>query len=313
MKLFAGIDGGQTATAAVVGAEDGRIIGRGEAGPADEIAQSADSTRLHDALAGALHAALRNARLQTDLSFVSAVAGVSGYEGHVYGKAPRLNAQKFSLVHDASIAHAGALGGKAGVAVVCGTGSSAYGTNEEGETLCIGGWGYLFGDPGSGFWIGRRTLERVMRDTDAGLRSQLREPLLEHFNRKTAREIARAFYAGEIPRSAIAAFAPKAMKLAREGIADAGLIVDQAADALASLAALTARRLHGNRRVLRAPVRVAFTGGLTKDRWFADTLVARLADRQPDAVVVRPRYGSAIGALLLAYREAGVQITEVQE
>ncbi|MBV8726208.1 MAG: hypothetical protein JO233_00365, partial [Candidatus Eremiobacteraeota bacterium] len=189
MKLFAGLDGGQSATEAVVADSSGRIIGRGKAGPADEIGEPPDSSRLRDAIHGALNAALRNGALDEGANLVSVVAGVSGYEGRIYGKPPNLNARDFALVHDASIAHAAALGGKAGVTVVCGTGTSAYGNNEEGDAITVGGWGYLFGDQGSGFWIGRRALERVMHDTDAALPSELRNPLLAHFNRKSEREI----------------------------------------------------------------------------------------------------------------------------
>ena len=313
MKLFAGLDGGQTATQAVIADGDGRILGRGEAGPADEIGQGEDSGRLSTAIQGALETALRDGGLDANAKFVSVVAGVSGYEGRIYGKSPTLNADDFALVHDASIAHAGALGGKAGVTVVCGTGTSAYGTNEDGETVTVGGWGYLFGDQGSGFWITRRALERVMRDADASLPSQLRAPLTEYFGRKTEREIARAVYAGEISRSAVAAFAPRAMALAREGVADAREIIDQAADALASLAALTARRLYGNKRVLPGPVNVTLTGGLVKDRWFHDAIVSRLKDRLPEAIVVRPHYDNVVGALLLAYRRAKINVREIRE
>ncbi|MBV9148310.1 MAG: hypothetical protein JO024_00480 [Candidatus Eremiobacteraeota bacterium] len=313
MKLFAGLDGGQSATEAIVADRDGRIIGRGKAGPADEIDQRKESTRLRDAVHGALSAALRNGGVEPDAKFVSIVAGISGYEGRVYGKKPKPNARHFSIVHDASIAHAAALGGKPGVTVICGTGTSAYGSNEDGDAITVGGWGYLFGDQGSGFWIARRALERVMRDTDAALPSQLRKPLLKHFRRKSEREIARAVYAGEIPRSAVADFAPRTMELARDGVTDARLIVDQAADTLASLAALTARRLYGNKRVLPGPVQVAFTGGLTKDRSFHDAIVARLKDRLPEATVVIPHYDNVVGALLLAYRDAHVKIDRVRE
>lgn len=311
MRLFAGIDGGQTATAAVIATEDGRIIGRGEAGPADEVAQPPDSTRLRDALQDALAAALQSARLNQNERFVAVVAGVSGYEGRVYGAQPKINARNFALVHDASVAHAAALGNRPGVTVVCGTGSSAYGVNDAGESLALGGWGYLFGDEGSAFWIGRRALERAMRDADAGLRSQLRAPLLTHFGRKSERTIARAFYAGEIARATVAAFAPRALALAGEGVADARSIVEQAADALASLAALTARRLHGNKRVLPGPIEVAFTGGLTADGGFREAICARLRDRLPEAVNVMPRYDNVTGALLLAYASAGVKMQEI--
>ena len=40
VRLFAGIDGGQSSTVAVVADDAGRILGRGAAGPADEIGAS---------------------------------------------------------------------------------------------------------------------------------------------------------------------------------------------------------------------------------------------------------------------------------
>ncbi|HKE37033.1 MAG TPA: BadF/BadG/BcrA/BcrD ATPase family protein, partial [Candidatus Baltobacteraceae bacterium] len=125
-RYVAGIDGGQTSTAAVIGDERGRVVGRGVAGPADEVGQGADSTRMHDALSGALRAACKGAGLDAGTHFEAIVAGVSGYEGRVYGKMPQLPAARFVLMHDAPIAHAGALAGEPGVVVIAGTGSVVY-------------------------------------------------------------------------------------------------------------------------------------------------------------------------------------------
>ena len=66
MRLFAGIDGGQSSTVAVVADDAGRILGRGAAGAADEIGASKDSTRLRDALQGALAQAVDSARLPVE-------------------------------------------------------------------------------------------------------------------------------------------------------------------------------------------------------------------------------------------------------
>ena len=64
--FVAGIDAGQSSTTAVVGDETGYAIGRGRAGPADEVGQAAGSSRLHDALRDALEAARRDAGLAAD-------------------------------------------------------------------------------------------------------------------------------------------------------------------------------------------------------------------------------------------------------
>ena len=110
-EYFAGIDGGQSSTVAIVGDERGKILGRATAGPADEVGAGAGSTRLRDALGEALAGACRAAALPYEGAIAAVVAGVSGYEGRVYGEPPRLAAQRLVILHDAPIAHAGALGG----------------------------------------------------------------------------------------------------------------------------------------------------------------------------------------------------------
>ncbi len=108
--LFAGIDGGQSSTTAVVGDETGRVLGCGKAGAADEIGVGKESTRLRDALRGALREACAAAGITAGVTrFESIVAGISGYDGRVYGRAPELPARRSLLLHDTPIAHAGAL------------------------------------------------------------------------------------------------------------------------------------------------------------------------------------------------------------
>src|SRR6185295_15070940 len=47
---------------------------------------------------------------------------------------------------------------RCGVVLIAGTGSIAYGRNEEGEEDRAGGWGYLIGDEGSAVWCGLEAL-----------------------------------------------------------------------------------------------------------------------------------------------------------
>ena len=59
---------------------------------------------------------------------------------------------------DVEIALVGALGAHEGVLVLAGTGSVAFGVNAAGQTAQAGGWGYLLGDEGSGYWLGVQAL-----------------------------------------------------------------------------------------------------------------------------------------------------------
>ena len=96
------------------------------------------------------------------------------------------------MVHDSQLILAAA-GVVDGIAVISGTGSVAWG-RRDGQHARAGGWGYLLGDEGSGYWVAReavrRTLARIDRGepadrlgqqlaADCGL--QATEQLLDHF------------------------------------------------------------------------------------------------------------------------------------
>ncbi len=62
------------------------------------------------------------------------------------------------VVNDALIALEAGVPGMPGTVVIAGTGSIAYGRNAEGRGARAGGWGYVLGDEGSGYWLGRLAL-----------------------------------------------------------------------------------------------------------------------------------------------------------
>lgn len=294
--LFAGIDGGQTSTVAAIGDETGREIARGTAGPADEVAQGAESTRLRDALRDALAAACAAAGLSPGARFEAIVAGISGYEGHVYGASPELPSENVSLMHDAPIAHAGALAGGPGVTVIAGTGSAVYATGGAAERS-IGGWGYLFGDEGSAFWFAREALAQMMRQSDDGAELSVEtRAACRFFAAPSLRAIARAVYAGEIERARVAAFAREALPFES--------MQPVAARGAARLSALVAAAVADG-----APARVALSGGMFCDPAYRERVASAVRARLPEAGVVAPIGDPCAGALLMAYRSAGRRFT----
>ncbi|QBJ22507.1 hypothetical protein KocCE7_00320 [Kocuria marina subsp. indica] len=66
-------------------------------------------------------------------------------------------------VHDTRLILA-AGGHTEGIAAIAGTGSVAWGVNASGHGTRAGGWGYLLGDEGSGYWLGREAVRHVLRD-----------------------------------------------------------------------------------------------------------------------------------------------------
>src|SRR5450631_85200 len=150
-QYFLGVDGGQSGTTAIIGDENGRVLGVGRGGPSNQGGEAG----FIQAIASTLREACAQAGLEAaKVNFSSACLGFSGGLGE---KQPLL-AQIFTsdrvvVTDDATVALSGALAGEPGVVVISGTGSIAFGRNAEGRTARAGGWGYLFGDEGGGFWI----------------------------------------------------------------------------------------------------------------------------------------------------------------
>jgi N-acetylglucosamine kinase-like BadF-type ATPase len=59
------------------------------------------------------------------------------------------------VVNDALVALESGAPGQPGIVIISGTGSISYGRNAAGMAARSGGWGYVLGDEGSGYWIGR--------------------------------------------------------------------------------------------------------------------------------------------------------------
>lgn len=293
MTYFAGIDAGQSSTTALVTDAQGRQLGRGAAGPADEVDAPPDSTRLHDALNAALQAAVQSAQLPPATRFARIVAGISGYEGRVFGKAPELPCAQLLLVHDTETAHAGAFGGDPGAVVIAGTGSVAFARREDGSQALYGGWGYLFGDEGSAFWLARCAFEEAVKSSAPEGASGA---ALRFFGMPSLRAVARAFYTQRISRAAFAAYAEDVLHGAESGEAWALALADRAAEALAELAGAAVSGF-------TEKPRLAFVGGMLRNARFRKRVYDLAARHVPNASIVEPHADAVAGAARIARGE----------
>ncbi|MFN2460429.1 MAG: BadF/BadG/BcrA/BcrD ATPase family protein [Candidatus Velthaea sp.] len=300
--LVAGIDGGQSSTTAVVMNESAEIVGRGVAGPSDHVDEPADSRRCADACESAVARALADGGWDAGTRLDAVVAGLSGYDGRLHGAAPDFECARVRFVHDAPIALAGAIARRPAVVVIAGTGSVAYAEDAAGGSVRVGGYGYVFGDEGSSFALARAALAHAMALDDRGRRTGLGDAALAYFDRPTLRALARAFYIKEVDRPQLAAFARVVFDAARLGDAEADALVEDAARALASLAAIALERLGAG----AAMVPVAFTGGMTANAHVRDRATAHVREIAPNAQVVEPAREPAAGAALLALADAGI-------
>jgi N-acetylglucosamine kinase-like BadF-type ATPase len=165
-SLFVGLDFGGSGTRAALATAEGELLAFGRGGPSGHTGSGPAQRRL---LGRALDAALAPiAPLIADRPAVIS-AGTTGLSlpGRRDAIALELNVRfppaTIRVTNDALIALWGGLAGRQGVAVLAGTGSIALARAADGREARAGGWGYLLGDEGGAFWLGRAALASLLR------------------------------------------------------------------------------------------------------------------------------------------------------
>lgn len=300
-SYFLGVDGGQSSTTVLIGDERGRVLGQGRAGPCNHAAAGDGRAKLTNALTAGLAEACAQAGLDENaIEFASACLGFSGGPDDKRDIAREIiRAGKIEVTNDGWVALAGATAGAPGVVVIAGTGSLAVGRNGAGKTARVGGWGYFFGDEGGGIDIARQAVRAALRMEEGwGEATALRAMLLAATGASSANAMLHALYTPVWPRPKIAKLAPLVDEAAGEGDAVARRILNNAADRLAQFASVVRGQLFSPVE----PALVSYIGGVFLSR--------RLLERFRAAVPCQaPIHGPAAGALLEAYRRAGLSVS----
>ncbi|CAA7259023.1 unnamed protein product [Cyclocybe aegerita] len=213
MALYLSVDCGGTKTSAVICDASGTVVGRGSGGPSNITYLTPDAfiASVKEATVSALRTAVPisdDTTIQLPPSdkspFEAAWFGISGADSPAAIEKVALplsnllglpNGPRLSVTHDShllaapvrmhsDVSHA--------IVVIAGTGSATVSFKEiEGgveELGRVGGWGWLLGDEGSGFEVGRETLRHILLEYDKASvtgstvpKSPLIEAILERF------------------------------------------------------------------------------------------------------------------------------------
>lgn len=217
----------------------------------------------------------------------------------------RFPRMKFRQAGDEKNAFYAALGLPYGITVLAGTGSFATGRGRTGISAKAGGWGPLFSDEGSGYYIGVQCLARVTELWDRGMPgSVLEQETLRYLNLADVPSLRDAAYQPDFTRARVAQLSRVVAGAAARGDADACAILERAAAALAELAARVAGRLG------EQDLPVSLTGGLTAmGELFCGRFRAQLSAMLPRCTYVPAKYTPVVGAALCVLsEEAGADI-----
>ena len=298
MDYILGVDGGGTKTLALLGDLDGNVLARGVSGSSNYNAVG------FDAACSALENAIRMAQKDYPGEISALCLGLAGagrkedielFENWAVDKFPKTAVK---VVSDAEILlGAEVLSGPA-LALICGTGSIVYGRTITGELIRAGGWGYLFGDEGSGYAIGIAALREVMQAHDGrGPETLLSGLVLERYGLHTPPELVRTIYRAESPRSAVATLSDLVEQAAGQGDSVAIAILEESSRELARAIAAVYPKLG------TSSVPLVITGGTILHGVYLQKAFHHACETQGlKFTVVRYVLEPAEGALRLAWK-----------
>ena len=290
MKLVLGVDVGGTASRALVTTADGTRVGYGRAGAGNPVSVPPEVARANvsDAIATAL------SNVDRDL-VEAAVVGAAGAAGSdIFEKLlPSLGIDcLLRVVGDVVVAFAAGTTAPRGTVLIAGTGAAAARVDGFTQVRVADGLGWLLGDLGSGFWLGRRAASLTARALSLGTKGKLIESVAEAVGETDPDSFVVAVHAR--PPRELAALAPLVTEAALAGDEIALSIVE---DAACHLVATTGQvRSPGDAEPIVLAGSVLAHSGPIRSR-----VDKRLAELWPEAEVTFAASGE-IGAARLALR-----------
>lgn len=274
--LVIGIDGGGTKTVAWLAPLTVGLVGRGIAGPGNPRAVGFDVAQAN--IDAAIDAAFADAKLPRQ-PVVAACFGLAGcgraeeQERIVQWAENRGIGYMLQVTGDAEPILAAGSESNTGIAVICGTGSLAWGRNERGETARAGGWGYLVGDEGSGYAIALAGLRAALQSADGrGPPTELLSRFQHQLDAAAPTDLVGRIYAPEMTRERISSLAETVFDSAAADEV-ARNVVEQAARQMAEMIAAVAKRLD----MLKSSYTLALAGGVVVNRTDYRQLICREA------------------------------------
>ena len=295
MSLYIGVDAGGTMT---------RLLARGSNSHSDLHFRAGGANLMRDGeekvvtcLMGLID---KVSAARPGEEFRGMVAGVAG-AGHINSQ--RTLAEKLrealgdkappvlEIVHDGVIALDTAFPNCSGMLVIAGTGSALISRTKDGQLARVGGWGYLIGDEGSGYTIGKRGLSAVAHALDGGPYTTLVQRLADNHDINGRYELIKSIFREQW---ALQAMAPIVLEAATEGDTVAMELLQSEVSLLVQQASWLYAQAPNIKR------QICLSGGLSRSKIYRKAFVQSLRKKLPDFELCRSEIASTYGAVRLA-------------
>lgn len=213
-----------------------------------------------------------------------------------------LESTNFKVGNDCVNGWAGSLNASPGINLVLGTGSIAFGVDDDGKSLMCGGWGPYIGDEASGYYIGKKILNVFTKISDKRLeKSPIYDLIKKEMKIEDDFEIISKSMAME--RDELANLSKLLSKALEENDKNALDIIDTCAKEAALMINTLIKDLN-----FKEEVKVSYSGGVFK---IGQILIEKIKEYADDRVcIVKPYADPSTGSLILAkrYYEKGEMI-----
>jgi N-acetylglucosamine kinase-like BadF-type ATPase len=306
-QYYIGMDGGGTKTHAVITDQHGALLADHVAGPSNFQIIGVEKA------AETIFTLIEMCCDSVDCSIgdiASVTCGLTG-AGRVgdqkrmaeglkkFARSKKHPLKRVIIESDARIALEGSFNGGAGIILIAGTGSIAFGKDAKGNVHRVGGWGRILGDEGSGYFLGRLGLTAITRHMDGrGEITKLTAMAAKQFGLTDQTAIINAVYKENFD---VASIAPLVISAAEKRDAVCRAIVENAVVELAWHVQVAAEKLStASKKKVKEKIHVAFIGGLIAN----DTLVAKLLKQYlalhfPVIEIIPPMSSPAFGAVVM--------------
>ena len=304
--IFLGIDAGGTKTTAVAADIKGEMIrsAKGPPGAISVIGVNGVKSLITDLL--------KELDLNDSLDRIQAATfGFSGVgrtdvSEKVEEEIKKIGFTDFKLITDGELLHYSAFKESDGILLEAGTGAVCI-IGKNNVLTQIGGWGYLLGDEGGGYQIGRDAVRKALAENDKNLPvSELSKEIMKFYGVEKREELISAVYSSDNVQKVISSSAFTVCDLAKQGDSDAQTIVEAAATHLFTILQTALEKYAADDLI-----KIAYAGSLLgKDSPVLDLFNKKLDNIGSDFEIIDIPIEPAAAGVLYAVISSGEESSE---
>lgn len=309
MEYVMGIDGGGTKTHVIVADRRGNIVAEATAGATNPNTVAAKE--LEREFQG-LFLTLKKQNSAALKDTAAVFAGMSG-AGSIGNKTKLHKLLQELLPGDTAVQvemdtvnalYSGTYGSP-GIVQIAGTGSITYGVNAERAEMRVGGWGYLFGDEGSGYAIGRQGLAAALKYFDGrGAETRLLELICKHFSVNHPQKLITKVYAAASPKSEISPLSKIVFQAYKEGdIVATNILLGSAQELAHNIRTVYTKLFKKNKETA-----VVLCGGVFNEKDIIPEMVKNELSGNQGIQLILPDIPPVMGSVIGAYQMKRINI-----